>query len=187
LQNQGCHNINFVTPTHYTAVIIAALPKAIDAGLCIPIVWNCGGYESLETLKLLDGIVDIYMPDFKFSKSDPSQEFMNAADYPEVAMAAIKEMGRQVGNLQMDQRGIAYRGLLIRHLVMPQSRENTEGVLDFIADQISTDTYVNVMEQYRPMYQAKDHEELSVALTRADWLYAVEYARSLGLVRGLGV
>jgi acetyltransferase-like isoleucine patch superfamily enzyme len=150
LQAIGCHNINFVTPTHVTPMILEALPYAIEGGLRIPLVYNCGGYESVDTLKILDGIIDIYMPDIKYTGSEPAREFSNAKDYPEKIKAALKEMHRQVGDLVLDSEGIAVRGLLVRHLVLPGGLAGTEEAMRFLAEELSPDTYVNVMDQYRP-------------------------------------
>ncbi len=184
LQRAGCHNINFVTPTHYTASIIAALPEAVEAGLELPIVWNCGGYESVETIRLLDGIVDIYMPDIKFGDAESAQRYADAPDYPEVAKRAVREMHRQVGDLALDNRGIARRGLLVRHLVMPNNTCGTEEILRFVAEEISKETYINIMDQYRPMYKSCDHEEINRPTTREEWDEAVRLAKELGLSRG---
>jgi len=184
LQRRGCHNINFVTPTHYTPQIIAALPKAIEMGLEIPLVYNCGGYESVETLRLLDGIVDIYMPDFKYAHSETAKKYSKAADYFEVAKAALKEMHRQVGDLRINERGLAERGLLIRHLVMPNRVVGSEKILEFIAKEISVDSYVNIMEQYYPCYGAFDHPEINRRISMNEYLEVVNKARELGLYRG---
>ena len=183
LQQAGCHNINFVTPTHYVPGILRGLSLAIDEGLSIPLVYNCSGYESLEVVKLLDGIVDIYMPDIKFLKRELSDRYCNAPDYPDVVREVLKEMQRQVGDLVMDGRGIAQRGLLIRHLVMPSLSENTKDVLNFIRQEVSRDAFVNIMAQYHPCYQASRFLEISRRPTLKEYNKAVEYARAIGLKR----
>lgn len=173
LEKRGCHNINLVTPSHQLPFLIDAIQIAIPKGLKAPVVWNCGGYESMKALNLLDGIVDIYMPDFKFWGKDSSRKYCQAEDYPEIARAAIKEMHRQVGNLSMDDHGIAKRGLLIRHLVMPDDVCQTENILRWIAEEISSDTYVNVMNQYRPCYKASLYREINRQLSDREYLNAV--------------
>ncbi len=184
LQELGCHNINFVTPTHYVPQIMASLPEAIDLGLKLPLVYNCSGYESLEVIKLLDGIIDIYMPDAKYAGEEPAKRFSNAPDYPRVLKEVLREMYRQVGDLQMDENGIAERGLLIRHLVMPGNLGGTEDLMKFIAEEISRDSYVNVMQQYRPEHKSRDYPELSRRITYGEYLDAVKTARRFGLHRG---
>ena len=184
LQDMGCHNINFVTPTHYVPQIVASLPEAIELGLRLPLVYNCSGYESLTVTKLLDGIIDIYMPDAKYAGEEPAKKFSNAPDYPDVLKEVLKEMHRQVGDLQMDENGIAQRGLLIRHLVMPGNLGGTEDLMQFIAEEISQDSYVNVMQQYRPEYRSRDYPELSRRITYGEYLEAVKVARRFGLHRG---
>jgi len=183
LQRRGCHNINFVTPTHYVPGIFRGLSLAIDQGLTIPLVYNCSGYESLEVVKLLEGIVDIYMPDIKFLKRELSDRYCSAPDYPDVVREVLKEMQRQVGDLAVDERGIAQRGLLIRHLVMPSHGENTKDVLDFIRQELSRDAFVNIMAQYHPCYQASRFEEISRRPSLKEYNEAVEYARQIGLRR----
>ncbi len=183
LQKRGCHNINFVTPTHVLAQILEALPLAIEGGLQIPLVYNCGGYERVTALKLLSGIVDIYMPDFKFWDEDPALAFCDAPDYPERARQALREMHRQVGDLRMDDRGIAQHGLLVRHLVMPKGLAGTRSVMRFIANEISSNTYVNVMDQYRPCGQADGRSDIGRSLTSAEYEEALEFAREAGLKR----
>ena len=184
LQRLGCHNINFVTPTHYTPQIVEAISIAVEKGLQVPIVYNCGGYESLETIQLLNGIVDIYMPDLKFYSSELSKRYCNAPDYFEVASRAIKEMHLQVGDLRVNRHGLAERGLLIRHLVMPNAVEDSKRVLEFIATEISKDAYVNIMAQYRPCYRAHQYEEIDRPLSIREYREVLEYARKLGLHRG---
>jgi putative pyruvate formate lyase activating enzyme len=150
LQEAGCHNINTVTPSHVVAQILESLPLAAEAGLRLPIVYNTGGFDSLETLRLLDGVVDIYMPDFKYWNPERSKLYLRTSKYPEAARAAIKEMHRQVGDLRINDKGLATRGLLIRHLVMPGGLEDTREIMRFLASELSTDTYVNLMPQYHP-------------------------------------
>ena len=183
LQERGCHNINLVTPTHVVPQILEALKIAAGLGLSIPIVYNCGGYESVETLKLLDGIVDTYMPDMKYSDERNARRFSGVKDYPVVNRAAVKEMHRQVGDLQIDERGVARRGLLIRHLVLPNGIAGTEGVVRFIAEEISLNTYVNVMAQYYPARRAFKIPALSRPLRNEEFLEAVNIARGHGLER----
>lgn len=184
LQRMGCHNINFVTPTHFAPLIVAALPGAIERGLELPIVWNCGGYESLEVLMLLEGIVDIYMPDAKYSSRDWALKFSKAPDYPQVVKQALLEMHRQVGDLEIDGRGIAKAGLLVRHLLMPNDVAGTRDIVEFIAAEISKDTYINIMAQYRPCHEAYDYKELNRRISRAEYLEAVQVAHAAGLWRG---
>jgi putative pyruvate formate lyase activating enzyme len=183
LQRRGCHNINFVTPTHMVPQILEALPEAIEGGLKVPLVYNCGGYEAVDTLKLLDGIFDIYMPDFKFWDSEAAARFCSAPDYFEKACAAIKEMHRQVGDLTMDQEGIAQRGLLVRHLVMPEGLAGTRELMRFLASEISKDTYVNVMSQYRPCGEAHNFPELRRSITAGEFRDAVSMAQEQGIHR----
>jgi putative pyruvate formate lyase activating enzyme len=185
LQRMGCHNINLVTPTHVVHGIVRALICAAKQGLSIPLVYNCGGYESVETLRLLDGIVDIYMPDIKYADSAEALRYSGAPNYWECVQEAVLEMHRQVGDLLCDSRGIAAQGLLIRHLVMPGGLAGTHRVLDFIANRVSTNSYVNVMDQYRPCFKALRTPELSRPITRAEYREAVSYARRYGLDRGL--
>ncbi|MBE0416025.1 MAG: radical SAM protein [Dehalococcoidia bacterium] len=187
LQERGCHNINLVTPTHVVPQILEALQVAVGLGLSLPLVYNCGGYESLETLRLLDGIVDIYMPDMKYSDERNARRFSGVKDYPSVNQAAVKEMHRQVGDLQIDKRGVARRGLLVRHLVLPYGIAGTEGVVRFIAQEISRDTYMNVMAQYYPAHRAFKIPALSRPLLRQEFTEAVSLAREYGLERLDGV
>jgi len=181
LQERGCHNINLVTPTHYTAEIVTALAEACVRGLELPLVWNSGGYESIETLRLLNGIVDIYMPDLKYGSNEAGQRYSGIEDYWDVAREAIREMHRQVGDLRVGPRGIARRGLLLRHLVLPGDAARSRNVIDFLADEISPDTYVNVMEQYYPAFRAERIPELSRRLRPEEHAAAVAHARSRGL------
>jgi len=184
LQAEGCHNINLVSPTHAVPQVLAALALAVPAGLRLPIVYNSGGYDSLATLRLLDGIVDIYMPDAKYDDDQVGQELSGVPAYVQVNRLALKEMHRQVGDLQLDDRGLAIRGLLVRHLVLPAGLSGAAGVFRFLASELSTDTYVNVMAQYRPCYQASRFEPLRRRVTRTEYERAVAAARSAGLWRG---
>ncbi len=184
LQNRGCHNINFVTPSHQVYQILAALPPAIEAGLNVPLVYNTGGYDALQTLKLLDGVVDIYMPDFKFWDPQVAKDLSEAEDYPEIARQALKEMHRQVGDLVMDEAGVARRGLLVRHLVLPDGLAGTKEIATFIAQEISPHTYINVMGQYRPCGRAAEHPSLSKFLTGLEHVEAQRLAPLLRLERG---
>jgi len=183
LQSQGCHNINFVTPSHQVPMILAALPNAISGGLRLPLVYNTGSYDSLETLKLLEGVIDIYMPDFKFWDDQVAAALCNAPDYPEVARQAFKEMHRQVGDLALDEDGVAYRGLLVRHLVLPDGLAGTKEIMHFLAREISPRTYVNVMGQYRPCGQADHHPSLAKFLSGQEHREALQQSRDAGLTR----
>jgi len=177
LQQRGCHNINLVTPTHYVPQIVAALALAARQGLRIPLVYNCGGYELVETLQKLEGIVDIYMPDFKYADPDIALRLSKAPHYPRYAKEALKEMQRQVGDLVLDKRGIAVKGLIIRHLVLPGGLAGTEEVMEFIAREISPTAYVNVMAQYYPAYEAYRYPPLNRRITREEYMEALEAAR----------
>jgi putative pyruvate formate lyase activating enzyme len=183
LQQRGCHNINFVTPSHQVYQILAALPLAIAGGLNVPLVYNSGGYEALETLRLLDGVIDIYMPDFKFWDPAVEAAVCATADYPEIARQAVKEMHRQVGDLALDADGVARRGLLVRHLVLPDGLAGTQEIMHFLATEISRDTYVNVMGQYRPCGRAAEHASLQKFLTAGEHEEAIRLAREAGLTR----
>jgi putative pyruvate formate lyase activating enzyme len=165
LQEEGCHNINLVTPTHQMPMILRSLLIASEKGLKLPIVYNCGGYESVRAIEILDGIIDIYMPDFKYIDPEMALKYSKAEDYPQTAMTAIKEMHRQVGDLTMDKRGIAMRGLLVRHLVLPGGIAGTAGVVTFIAEKISKNTYINIMDQYHLCYKAFDRPPLNRRIT----------------------
>jgi putative pyruvate formate lyase activating enzyme len=183
LQDRGCHNINLVTPTHVTAQILEALPLAVEQGLRLPLVYNCSGYERVETLRLLEGVVDIYMPDFKFWDAGIAGEVCEAPDYREVACKALLEMHRQVGDLKLDARGVAVSGLLVRHLVLPEGWAGSDEVLAFIAERISPDTYVNIMDQYRPCAQAAKVPALRRPIRTAEFRQALAVAKSAGLKR----
>ncbi|UCD77695.1 MAG: radical SAM protein [Desulfobacterales bacterium] len=183
LQNQGCHNINFVTPSHVVPQILSAVEIAIQHGLSVPLVFNSGGYDRVTTLKLLEGIFDIYMPDFKFWDPQIAENACQAADYPEVARRALLEMHRQVGDLQLDESGIAWRGLLIRHLVLPGGLAGTREIMRFIAQRVSPDSYVNIMSQYRPCGRAVEVKGLESNLAAKDYQMAVQAAKEEGITR----
>jgi putative pyruvate formate lyase activating enzyme len=191
LQAQGCHNVNFVTPEHVVPQLVETLAAAIPAGLRIPIVYNTSAFDALSSLQLMDGLVDIYMPDFKFWQRESARELCRAKTYPEVARAAIREMHRQVGDLRFGRDGLACRGLLVRHLVMPGQTDETAALMQWLADEISPDTYVNVMEQYHPDYEvgqiARDgsprHAEIDRRPTREEIAAAYAAARDAGLWR----
>ncbi|NMA55469.1 MAG: radical SAM protein [Firmicutes bacterium] len=183
VQAQGCHNVNLVTPTHVVPNILAAVRLAARQGLKIPLVYNTGGYDSLKTIRLLADVVDIYMPDLKYGESEPAAEFSAAPDYPAISLAAVREMHRQVGDLVLDERGIAVRGLLVRHLVLPDDLAGTKQVLRYIATEISSDTYVNIMAQYRPYYQAVGHPAIGRRITAKEYQRALALARQAGLYR----
>jgi putative pyruvate formate lyase activating enzyme len=187
LQGLGCHNINFVTSTHQVPQILAALPHAIERGLKVPLVYNTGGYDSLDTIRLLDGVFDIYMPDFKYGDNVAAMRLSKAPDYVEVAKACIKEMHRQVGDLVMDDRGIAQRGLLLRHLVLPEGLAGTREVMHFIATELSKNTYVNVMDQYRPCYKAFENPPMDRRITAEEFEEAVRIILEEGLTRLDGI
>jgi putative pyruvate formate lyase activating enzyme len=182
LQAMGCHNINFVSPTIYVPQILAALPYAVAGGLRLPLVYNSGGYDSLEALRLLDGIFDIYMPDIKYADEAFARKYSLVKDYYPVARAALKEMHRQVGDL-VSENGVAVRGLIIRHLVLPQGLAGTAEVMRFIARELSVHSYVNVMAQYRPENKASNYPELSRRISAEEYQEAVELARAQGLYR----
>ena len=186
LQRRGCHNINFVTPEHVVPQLLEALPLAIDGGLHLPIVYNTSSYDSLDSLALLEGIVDIYMPDFKYFTAKPSAKLLGAKDYPEVARRVIREMHRQVGDLVCDDDGLARRGLLVRHLVMPDALAETEAIMRWLFE-LSPATYVNVMDQYHPdgavLRDRERFAQIARRTTRDEHLRALELARAAGLTR----
>ncbi|HMA87961.1 MAG TPA: radical SAM protein [Burkholderiales bacterium] len=183
LQAQGCHNMNLVSPSHVVAQIIAAVAVAADRGLRLPLVYNTGGYDSLEALRLLDGIVDIYMPDMKYGDSALARKHSKVRDYVEVNGAAVKEMHRQVGDLVIDEQGIARRGLLVRHLVLPHGIAGTDAGLAFLAGEVSRNTYLNLMDQYRPCYRADEYPELDRPVEPAEYRAALASAARHGLAR----
>ncbi|MDA8239389.1 MAG: hypothetical protein M0Z67_03335 [Nitrospiraceae bacterium] len=183
LQRLGCHNINFVTPTHVVPQILDALPEAIESGLNVPLVYNTGGYDTVETLRLLEGIFDIYMPDFKFWDPEMARKYLKAPDYPEKARDAIREMHRQAGDLILDDKGIAQKGVLLRHLVMPGGVAGTRQIMRFVAKELSTNTYVNIMDQYRPCGNAFQYPPLDRCITHDEYEDALSAAREEGITR----
>jgi putative pyruvate formate lyase activating enzyme len=183
LQEAGCHNINFVTPTHQVHAIVEAVALASERGLTVPLVYNTGGYDSVEILRNLDGIFDIYMPDLKFTSGPIAAELTDAYDYPEVVKQAVLEMHRQVGDLLLDNKGIAVRGLLVRHLVLPQDLAGSDEAFRFLAEEVSTHTYLNVMAQYRPCFKAVGKSGIGAALSQSDYLKALNLAKRWGLSR----
>jgi len=183
LQQVGCHNINLVTPSHQVPAILAGLVHAVEKGLRLPLVYNSSGYDSVTTLELLDGIFDIYMPDMKTLDPTCAREYLRAADYPDVVRAALKQMHRQVGDLELNPEGIAERGILLRHLVMPDGLAATEQVLEFIRDELSPNTYVNIMAQWHPDGEAARFTQLDQGLSVADYEQALAAAERLGLQR----
>lgn len=183
LQKEGCHNINFVTPSHVVPPVLSAVEMACAQGLTIPLVYNSGGYDRVDTLKLLEGVFDIYMPDFKFWDSGIAEVTCHAPDYPEAARKAIQEMHRQVGDLVIDERGIAQRGLLVRHLVLPEKKAGTREIMRFISQKISTDTYVNIMSQYRPCGNIEGIKPLQRSVSRREFMDALSTARAEGITR----
>ena len=183
LQSVGCHNINFVTPAHYVPQILDALLIAVKDGLNIPLVYNCGGYESLRTLKLLDGVFDIYMPDIKYGDNDAGKKYSKAPNYFDVVTAAVSEMHRQVGDLTINEHGIAERGLLIRHLVLPNDLARTKKVIEYVSG-LSKNTYLNIMAQYRPQYRASKYTELNRRITSEEYENALLLAEKAELTRG---
>jgi putative pyruvate formate lyase activating enzyme len=183
LAKRGCHNINFVTPTHVVPQLLEALLLAIQGGLRVPLVYNSGGYDRVETLRALDGVFDIYMPDFKFWSNRWAERYCQAADYREVASEAVKEMHRQVGDLFIDEEGVAEQGLLVRHLVMPDHITGTQKIMNFLADEISSKTYVNIMDQYRPCGEGPRDAQINRRLSSSEYREAVNVAHEAGLSR----
>lgn len=187
LQSQGCHNINFVTPTHVVPQILEALILARDEGLRLPLVYNSGGYDCVETLRLLEGIFDIYMPDAKYGSDESAERYSNAPGYVGIMKAAVREMHSQVGDLVQDEYGLAVRGLLVRHLVLPKDAAGTAEVVRFLSQEISTQTCLNVMAQYRPEYRACRFPELDRPITSREYAHALRMASQAGLTRGLAM
>lgn len=183
LERRGCHNINLVSPSHVVPHILEALEIAAESGLHLPLVYNSGGYDARETLKLLDGIIDIYMPDMKYSDEVIAEQLSGIEDYPRVNRAAAREMHRQVGDLMIDDSGVAQRGLLVRHLVLPQGLAGTRGIASFLAREISASTYLNIMAQYHPCYQAFNRPQLARPLSQAEFAEAINLAHQQGLRR----
>ena len=181
LQKRGCHNINLVTPTHQVTPIFEAVEIAKGKGLTVPIVYNCGGYESVEVLREIEGLVDIYMPDVKTFSREFATKYLKAPDYPEVVKEAVLEMQRQVGFLKVNEFGLAERGLIVRHLVMPNWTEDSKEILKWIVENLGRETYVNVMDQYFPYYKACEYPEICRRLTEEEFLEVYNYAKRLGL------
>jgi putative pyruvate formate lyase activating enzyme len=184
LQEQGCHNVNLVTPTHFMPQILKALWLARERGFDLPIVYNTSGYESLRVLQILDGIVDIYLADMRYSDEATAKKYSIASHYPEINRAAVKEMFRQVGNLLLDEQGIAKRGLIIRHLVLPNGLSGTEGVMKFLSKEISQDVFISLMAQYFPAYKAHEIKELSRRITAEEYEDACRIMEQYGLENG---
>jgi putative pyruvate formate lyase activating enzyme len=187
LQCKGCHNINFVTPTHVVPQILEALVLAREKGLNVPLVYNSGGYDSVETLRLLEGIFDIYMPDAKYGSDGPALKYSQAPRYTEVMKSALREMHRQVGDLVMDEGGIAVRGLLVRHLILPADLAGLAEVIRFLTSEVSQNTYLNIMPQFRPEYKSCQFPELSRPITGQEYSDALRLAARAGLTRGLAI
>lgn len=191
LEGKGCHNINFVTPTHYMPQILEAVFIAREKGLKVPLVYNCGGYESMEALEILDGIIDIYMPDMKYSDNSAAKKYSNAPDYCEINKIAVKEMYRQAGDLKIE-RGIAKKGLLIRHLILPENLAGSRKIFEFIANELSPAVYVNIMAQYYPCHLAGDGRdrpllkfpEINRRITAREYVEAIKLAEKTGLKNG---
>ena len=183
LQSRGCDNINFVTPSHVVPQILAAVAIAAERGLHIPLVYNTGGYDAMVSLALLDGVIDIYMPDMKYADAGLARRYSKIRNYPAINRAAVKEMHRQVGDLVLDDRGVAVRGLLVRHLVLPNGIAGTADIVRFLANEVSPHTYLNVMDQYRPCYKALEIPDLDRAITRSEYRDAVRLAEVAGLHR----
>jgi putative pyruvate formate lyase activating enzyme len=183
LEAEGCHNINFVTPTHYMPHILEAIFIARDKGLKAPLVYNSGGYESMEALEILDGIIDMYMPDMKYSDNSAAKKYSNARDYFEINKIAVKEMYRQVGDLKIEM-GIARKGLLIRHLILPENLAGSRKIFEFIANELSPGTYVNIMAQYYPCHSANKFPEIDRRITAKEYMEAVRLAEKAGLKNG---
>lgn len=184
LQERGCHNLNLVTPTHYVPQILQALAEAGKQGFDLPIVYNTSGYESLSTLRLLDGVVDVYLADMRYADSPPARLYSAAADYPRINKAAIKEMYHQVGDLVVDKHGVARRGLIIRCLVLPENMAGTDQTLRFIAEQVSPSTYISLMSQYFPAYKAQGMALLNRRITAAEYDRAKQAMTDYGLTNG---
>ncbi len=183
LQAESCHNVNFVSPSHVVAQILAGVLIAAAAGLRLPLVYNTGGYDSMAALRLLDGVFDMYMPDMKYADEVVGRRYSKVKDYPTVNRAAVKEMHRQVGDLVLDGRGVALRGLLVRHLVLPNGLAGTTEIARFLAEEVSRDTYINVMDQYHPCYRANEYPALDRRITQAEYEEAVAAVRAVGLWR----
>ena len=183
LQAKGCHNVNLVSPTHVVPQILEALELAVESGLRLPLVYNSGGYDSVETLRVLDGVIDIYMPDMKYNDADTARKLSDIENYPEINRAAIKEMHRQTGDLEVNGEGVARRGLLIRHLVLPNGLAGTKGIMGFLSNEVSSNTYVNIMDQYRPCYKAFRIPSLRRRISSAEFHEALSLAWEVGISR----
>lgn len=183
LQRMGCHNINLVSPSHVVPQLLEAILLASQNGLNLTIVYNCGGYDSVETLKLLDGVIDIYMPDMKYADEMIAKKYSRVPNYPSMNQAAVLEMYRQVGDLVMDENGIAVKGLLVRHLILPNGSAGTEKVIHFLAEKVSRNVYLNLMDQYWPAYQAIRYPEINRRINRSEMKKAIDIARKMGLQR----
>jgi putative pyruvate formate lyase activating enzyme len=183
LQFAGCHNINLVSPSHVIPQFLAAVLIAAKAGLSLPLVYNTGGYDALRALALLDGVIDIYMPDMKYASPQTGLHYSKVRNYPAINQAAVREMHRQVGDLQIDGRGLAFRGLLVRHLVLPAKLAGTAAIVRFLADELSTRTYLNIMDQYQPAYNAGQYPKVSRPITYAEYQAAIQLAYEAGLHR----
>jgi putative pyruvate formate lyase activating enzyme len=183
LQAKGCHNINLVSPTHVVPQILEALELAAESGLDVPLVYNSGGYDSVDTLQVLDGIIDIYMPDMKYDDENTARELSGIRNYPEVNKAAVKEMHRQTGDLEVNKEGVAQRGLLVRHLVLPHGLAGTKGIVHFLSEEISRNTYMNIMAQYHPCHEALQIPSLGRRISSAEFREALCLAREAGLSR----
>lgn len=183
LQDAGCHNINFVSPSHVVPQILVGVLIAAQAGLKIPLVYNTGGYDSLSSLTLLNGVIDIYMPDMKYADPEIARRLSKIPDYPKINQVAVKEMHSQVGDLVLDKRGIALRGLLVRHLVLPNNLAGTDQIVTFLGEKISRNTYLNLMDQYRPAYRANHYPEVNRKITREEYNRAIQMAVDAGLSR----
>ncbi len=185
LQEKGCHNINFVTPEHVVPQILEALPLAVQMGLRLPLVYNTGAYDSLESIQLMDGVVDIYMPDFKYWDEALSAKYLKAKKYPQAAKAVIREMQRQVGDLVFDEKGLAKRGVLVRHLVMPDNEEDSRKIMRYLAEEVSPHTYINIMDQYRPAWKVTEtrYREINRRSTVEELQNTIRLAQEAGLYR----
>jgi putative pyruvate formate lyase activating enzyme len=181
LQDKGCHNINLVTPTHYVPQIVSAIIRASENGLYIPVVYNSSGYDLAEIIELLEPTIDIFMPDMKFSSKDIARRFCNAPDYPEINMKAVETMHNIAGDLKVNSYGIAVRGLIIRHLVLPENLAGTKEIAEFVANKISKKAFFNLMAQYHPCYKALKYKEISRRITQSEWNEAVEITHKAGL------
>jgi len=183
LQAEGCHNINLVSPTHVVPQVLEALELAAESGLHLPLVYNSGGHDSVETLRILDGVIDIYMPDMKYDDEETARELSDVDNYLEINRAAIKEMHRQTGDLEVDGEGVAQRGLLIRHLVLPHGLAGTKSIMSFLSNEVSRNTYVNIMDQYHPCYKAFQIPSLRRRISSAEFHEALSLAREAGISR----